>query len=58
MGGYVDYHVGGRYLTGAFSDYDAYSYVDIYRDGSAQSYELWLIKQLKKTMVESNLKIG
>ena len=58
VGGQVDYHIGGRYLTGAFSDYDAYSYVDIYRDGSAKRYELWLIKQLQKAMVENNLKIG
>ena len=57
MGGYVDYHVGGRYLTRAISDYDAYSYVDIYRDGSAEAYEVWLIKQLQRGMVESNLKV-
>ena len=57
VGGYVDYHVGGRYLTGAFSDYDAYSYVDIYRDGSAETYEVWLIKQLQKAMVETNFKV-
>ena len=58
VGGHVDYHIGGRYLTGAFSDYDAYSYVDIYRDGSAKKYESWLIKQLQITMVENNLKIA
>jgi hypothetical protein len=40
VAGGIDYHTGGRYLTRAISDYDAYSYVDIYRDGSAEALEV------------------
>lgn len=57
-GGVVDYNVGGRYIMGAISDYDAYSYVDIYRDGSAEAFEVWQIRKIQTDIVNAGFKIA